>query len=90
MMSDRVFEPCRFGVRVSTCYHVPRCHHEVPGNRTTTFGHYLGGRMERPDKAQVAAYNARVVRTMIRHRGLEQEIRAEARQWIISALLADR
>ena len=31
-----VFEACRFGDRVSTCYHNPRCSHEVPG-----FGRFL-------------------------------------------------
>lgn len=25
------FEPCRYGDRVSTCYHVPRCARLYPG-----------------------------------------------------------
>jgi len=33
-----VFERCRFGDRVSTCYHSPRCLPEVPG-----FGRYVPG-----------------------------------------------
>lgn len=33
-----VFERCRFGDRVSTCYHNPRCAHEVPG-----FGRFVPG-----------------------------------------------
>ena len=31
-----VFEPCRFGARVSACYHSPRCTHEIPG-----YGRYV-------------------------------------------------
>jgi hypothetical protein len=47
MMSERskpmpdIFEPCRFGTRVSTCYHNPRCERLVPGDKHSLFGKWV-------------------------------------------------
>jgi hypothetical protein len=45
-----IFENCRFGDRVSQCYHVPRCGHQVPGDRASAFGRMV------PDLADLAGY----------------------------------
>lgn len=34
--NGEVFEPCRSGERVATCYHSPRCTCEIPG-----YGRYV-------------------------------------------------
>jgi predicted nucleic-acid-binding Zn-ribbon protein len=43
------FETCRFGNRVSTCYHVPRCGHQIAGDKSSPFGRYV------PDTDQAQA-----------------------------------
>jgi len=35
------FVPCRFGTRISTCYHVPRCGYLVPGDWSSLFGRWV-------------------------------------------------
>lgn len=42
-MTTQVFERCRFGNRVATCYHVPRCEHQEPGNWSSAFGRWIQG-----------------------------------------------
>ena len=37
------FEPCRFGSRVSTCYHVPRCEHLIAGDWSSPLGRWTAG-----------------------------------------------
>lgn len=48
---------------------------------------YLGGRVLREDREQAGAVNARLVRVMIRNRGLTEEIEAEARDRVLGTLL---
>ena len=42
MAQEMIFERCRFGDRVSTCYHVPRCGRERPGAADLTGRGRLG------------------------------------------------
>jgi hypothetical protein len=38
--AKQVFRPCKFGTRVSTCYHMPRCGPKTPGSRGGPFGRW--------------------------------------------------